>query len=167
MNRSIRIIICCNLLLAALAAAQQPSTRSNDAANSVTPPQGTAKCVLYRHRLARGSAVRIGLFIDGVQAANIVNGRWVSLDVPAGHHTIKPKDDQSGLEMELEAGKTYYVLTWWGEEGMFHAAHKMVTLVAPEQGAYEVKQLKPLDEKDVSWPGAGSANAGGDHKPKQ
>ena len=159
MKNAIRKMICINLLLAGLAAAQQPAAKSTEGTKPPSRTEGMAKCVLYRHRLYRGSAVRIGLYIDNVQAANLVNGRWVSLDVPAGHHTINPKDNQSGLEMDLEAGKTYYVLAFWGEEGMWHGAHKVVTLISPEQGAYEIKQLKPLDDKDVSWPGAKPASA--------
>jgi hypothetical protein len=111
-----------------------------------------ATCYLYRPRVYRGSAVRIGIFIDSTMAANLVNGRWVALQVAPGHHIIRPKDDQNGAEVDMEAGKEYYFKTSWGEPGMFHGAHKLLVPVMKEQGAYEIKQLKPLDPQDISWP---------------
>jgi Protein of unknown function (DUF2846) len=126
-----------------------------DAATPADTPaqsaQGMSTCYLYRPRLYRGSAVRIGIFIDGAMAANLVNGRWVSLQVPAGHHVVKPKDDQSGIEIDMEPGQSYYFRSGWGEQGFFHGAHKQLMLMMKEQGAYEIKQLKPLEEKDISW----------------
>ncbi len=128
------------------------------------PAPGAAKsatdqaCTLYfyRPRLARGSGVRIGLFVDGTMAVNLVNGRWASIQVPAGHHVIRPKDDQSGIEINSEPGQNYYFRASWGEEGFFHGAHKNVMIVMKEQASYEIKQLKPLDEKDLTWPGTKS-----------
>lgn len=115
------------------------------------PAEGMSTCYFYRPRLSRGSAVRIGIFVDGTMAVNMVNGRWTSIQLPAGHHVIKPKDDQSGIEIEMEPGQSYYVRSGWGEEGLFHAAHKNIMLMMKEQANYEIKQLKPLDDKDVTW----------------
>lgn len=119
-----------------------------------TPASGMSTLYFYRPRLYRGSAVRIGLFVDGTMAVNLVNGRWGAIQVPAGHHVIKPKDDQSGIEIEAESGQSYYFRSGWGEAGMFHGAHKNIMIVMKEQATYEIKQLKPLDDKDVTWPGA-------------
>jgi hypothetical protein len=111
-----------------------------------------ATCYLYRPRIYRGSAVRIGIFIDSTMAANLVNGRWVALQVSAGHHIIRPKDNQSGAEVDMEPGKEYYFKTSWGEQGMFHGAHKLLVPVMKEEAVYEIKQLKPLDQQDITWP---------------
>jgi hypothetical protein len=123
---------------------------------AVAPSSGTASgmatCYLYRPRIYRGGGERIGIFIDGTMAANMVNGRWVALQVPAGHHIIKPKDNQSGAEADFEPGKEYYFKTSWGEQGMFHGAHKLLVPVMKEQATYEIKQLKPLDKEDIAWP---------------
>jgi len=113
----------------------------------------------YRPRLYRGSAVRIGIFIDGAMAVNMVNGRWASIQIPAGHHVVRPKDDQSGIEIDMESRQSYYFRSEWGEAGFFHGAHKNLMLMMKEQAAYEIKQLKPLDDKDVTWPAAGGAPA--------
>jgi hypothetical protein len=131
------------------AASTAPATPSSAASGA---PTGMAACYIYRPRINRGAGERIGLFIDGTMAANVVNGRWVSLQVPPGHHAIKPKDNQSGAEVDMEPGKEYYFKTSWGEQGMFHGAHKLLIPVMKEQAVYEIKQLKPLDRADSSWP---------------
>lgn len=120
---------------------------------------GPSTFYFYRPRLYRGSAVRIGIFVDGTMAVNLVNGRWASIQIPAGHHVIKPKDDQSGIEIDAEPGQSYYFRNGWGEAGLFHNAHKNIMIVMKEQATYEIKQLKPLDEKDLVWPAAQAAPA--------
>jgi hypothetical protein len=144
------------------AAAATPASSSSAAAVTVpvaTPAHtaatdGLSTLYFYRPRLYRGSAVRIGLFVDGTMAVNLVNGRWGSIQIPAGHHVIKPKDDQSGIEIDAEPGQSYYFRSGWGEAGMFHGAHKNIMIVMKEQATYEIKQLKPLDDKDVVWSAA-------------
>src|SRR6266478_4777325 len=82
---------------------------------------GMSTVYFYRPRLYRGGAVRIGLFVDGAMAVNLVNGRWASIQVPAGHNIIM--------------------------------------IVMKEQATYEIKQLKPLDEKDLVWPAGHAGTA--------
>lgn len=119
-------------------------------AAAAAPSEAMTTLYFYRPRLYWGGAVRIGL-VDGTPAVNLVNGRWASIQVPAGHHIIKPKDDQSGVEIDSEPGQSHYFRAGWGEAGLFHNAHKTMMIVMKEQATYEIKQLKPLDEKDVSW----------------
>jgi len=121
--------------------------------------EGMSTVYFYRPRLYRGAGVRIGLFVDGTMAVNLVNGRWTSIQIRAGHHIIKPKDDQSGIEIDAESGQSYYFRSGWGEAGLFHNAHKNIMIVMKEQATYEIKQLKPLDEKDLVWPAAHARTA--------
>ena len=121
--------------------------------------EGMSTVYFYRPRLYRGGAVRIGLFVDGTMAVNLVNGRWASIQVPAGHHIIRPKDDQSGIEIDAEPGQSYYFRSGWGEAGLFHNAHKNIMIVMKEQATYEIKQLKALDDKDLVWPATHAATA--------
>jgi hypothetical protein len=135
---------------AAAAAAHAVATPTTPAHAAVA--EGMSTLYFYRPRLYRGSGVRIGLFVDGTMAVNLVNGRWGSIQIPAGHHIIKPKDDQSGIEIDAEPGQSYYFRSGWGENGLFHGAHKNIMIVMKEQATYEIKQLKPLDDKDMVWP---------------
>ena len=146
---------------AAAAGSTAPTAAAAPGATPTTPlatpahaavAEGMSALYFYRPRLYRGSAVRIGLFVDGTMAVNLVNGRWGSIQIPAGHHIINPKDDQSGIEIDAEPGQSYYFRSGWGENGLFHGAHKNIMIVMKEQATYEIKQLKPLDDKDLVWP---------------
>jgi hypothetical protein len=75
-------------------------------------------CVVARHL---GSAVRIGLVVDGTMAVTLVNGRWGSIQIPAGHHVIKPKDDQSGIEIDAEPGQATAFAADGAKREMFRA----------------------------------------------
>jgi hypothetical protein len=65
-------------------AAATPASSSSAAAVTVpvaTPAHtaatdGLSTLYFYRPRLYRGSAVRIGFFVDGTMVVNLVNGRW-------------------------------------------------------------------------------------------
>ena len=144
-------------MAAAAPVAATPATLATPAHPAVA--EGMSTLYFYRPRLYRGSGVRIGLFVDGTMAVNLVNGRWGSIQVSAGHHIIKPKDDQSGIEIDAEPGQSYYFRSGWGETGLFHGAHKNIMIVMKEQATYEIKQLKPLDDKDLVWPAASGASA--------
>jgi hypothetical protein len=137
--------------------ALQLTAASWSAAQDSTPvPEKNAgnasTCFLYRYRLARGSLEKIGIFIDGVRAVNLVNGRWVSIQVPAGHHVITTKDKVSGAEIDMEPGASYYLWAGWGEQGLLGSTHQLVAVIPKEQATYEIHQLDPLDAKDISWP---------------
>ena len=136
-----------------------PAAATVAAPSQVASVPAISTVYFYRPRLYRGSAVRIGIFVDGTMAVNMVNGRWASIQVPPGHHVVKPKDDQSGIEIDMEPGQSYYFRSGWGEAGMFHGAHKNIMLMMKEQATYEIKQLKPLDDKDVTWTAAPAAAA--------
>jgi hypothetical protein len=136
------------------ASAGKPAPKSNVVTPTDAPVQrvaGMSTCYFCRPRLCRGSAVRIGIFVDGTMAVNLVNGRWASIQLPADHHVLKPKDDQSGIEIDMEPGQSYYIRSGWGEVRFFHRAHKNIMLMIKEQANYETKQLKPLDDKDITW----------------
>src|SRR6202035_5273379 len=62
---------------------------------------GVSICTFYRLRLSRGALRRIPVYIDGAQALDMVNGRWTRIEVPSGHHVIRPKDNQYGVELDL------------------------------------------------------------------
>ena len=137
---------------AAQPSADKPAPNAGSQADApAKPADGMSTCYFYRPRLYRGSAVRIGIFVDGTMVVNLVNGRRTSIQLPAGHHVIKPSDDQSGIEIDMEPGQSYYIRSGWGEVGFFHGAHKNTMLMMKEQANYEIEQLKPLDDKDVAW----------------
>lgn len=123
---------------------------SSNSETAATRP-GMSTCYFYRHRLTRDAIKKIDIYIDGVKAIKLVNGRWTSIQLSPGHHLIKPNDDQHGVELDLESDKTYYFEVGFGEKTLVHGVHKQIKPVLKEQAVYEIKQLKPLDQEDIAW----------------
>jgi hypothetical protein len=140
------ILLFCGVLLAFVA-----NPASAVVADSSADGQQISICNFYRLRLSRGSWRRIPIYIDGVKALDMVNGRWARIEVPSGHHVIRPNDNQYGVELDLRPGETYYFEVRFGEQTRFHGFHQKITLTPSEQASYEEKQLKPLDSTRVSW----------------
>lgn len=75
------------------------------------------------------------------------NGRFFVVTLGPGKHTIRSNDKASGVEIEMKAGLDYYIRIDM-QEG-FWKGHGRLTLVLPEQGAFEVKNTKLLDDSDI------------------
>ena len=54
---------------------------------------------------------------------------------------------QAGIDVDLKSGQDYYIRVEIAAGVM--KGHGRLILVAPEQGAYEIKNLKPLDRDKV------------------
>jgi hypothetical protein len=81
------------------------------------------------------------------QLARIENGRFLDLKLPIGPHTFYAEDKQSGALIKLEEGKEYFFRT--DLQVGFWKGHFRLTMVMPEQGAFDIAKLKPLDKSDV------------------
>jgi hypothetical protein len=105
---------------------------------------------VYRPKAFVGWALHPTLMVDGKDLVNIANGTMWSGHFTPGHYVFQMDDKQSGAELDLKSGETYYmkieIVT-----GFWKGGGKM-TLMAREQGGLEVKALKPLPEKEVEHP---------------
>jgi len=75
------------------------------------------------------------------------NGRFFVVKLPAGKHVFRSNDKQAGVEEDLKGGQTYYIRVEL-VPGMMKGHGRLIS-VAPEQGSYEIKKLKPLDADKV------------------
>ena len=75
------------------------------------------------------------------------NGRFFVAKLSPGKHTFRSNDKQAGVEVELKGEQDYYIRVEIAT-GMMKG-HGRLVLVASEQGAYEIKKLKPLDRDKV------------------
>ncbi len=66
---------------------------------------------------------------------------------------FRSNDKQSGLELDLRRGQTYYLRVEIVNVRAFKSAQGRLVKTDPEQGAYEAKQLKPLgeDKRSKTW----------------
>ena len=117
---------------------QQQVTSSNDSAVTV---------YFYRYKQYVGSALSPSVYCDEGELARMENGRFFTAKLKPGKHVFRSNDKQSGIEAELKSGQDYYIRVEIAA-GMMKG-HGRLVLVAPEQGAYEIKKLKPLDREKV------------------
>lgn len=88
------------------------------------------------------------VYADEKQIATLDGGRYFVARFPPGLHTFRSKNKkQGGVEIELKAGEVYY-LRMETEEGV-SVGKARITLVQKEQGGYDVKQMKPIKDKDI------------------
>jgi hypothetical protein len=104
----------------------------------------TAKVYVYRYKQFVGKALRPSIFCDEREAARVQNGRYVPLLLPAGKHSFRSTDKQSEIELELEAGRTYYIRLDIATG--FWKGHGRLSLLAPEQGKPEVNKTRLIDQ---------------------
>ena len=76
--------------------------------------------------------------------ARIQNGRVYNLKVSPGRHVFTTTHDQTGILVDAEPGKDYFVRIDFTPNAKFHGDASPV-LVAPEEGRMEILKLRPLD----------------------
>jgi len=110
------------------------------------PPKPSAENVrvnVYRYKQYMGKGLRPSIFCDEKDVARLQSGRYVVLALAPGKHTFRSNDKQSQIDLDLKAGQEYYIRIDIAT-GMWKG-HGRLTLVLAEQGAGELKQMKPVD----------------------
>ena len=69
------------------------------------------------------------------------------MQLPLGEHTCYANDKQAGASVKFEAGKDYYFRVNL-QTGLWKG-HYRLEMVMPDQGKYDIAQLKPLDKDKV------------------
>ncbi len=84
------------------------------------------------------------VYVDEVLTANLDGGRYVVLKLPEGEHSFHSKHKKKGgVLLNVKAGEIYYVRLNV-EEGGFFLRDDGMTTIPKEEGAYSVRQLKPI-----------------------
>lgn len=149
MRKIVPLLILVLLALVATLPAQEPTPTKPEKppATPLEQPIATTSAThaliyVYRHKQFAGSGLEPSVYLDEKQMARMDNGRFFVIKVAPGKHTIRSNDKQSGIEMELVAGKSYYVKIEIATG--FWKGHGRLLLMQPEQATYEVKKLQPL-----------------------
>jgi hypothetical protein len=78
------------------------------------------------------------------------NGRYFSIRLDAGKHSCRSTDGQSVVELDVKAGQTYYLRG--GVVPIRGKPRGAITRMSPEEGASELRKLKPLPSGMVKDP---------------
>ena len=115
---------------------------------SQTAPQDQ-KAVIYFYRIKQfsGSGLEPSVFCDDKELARMDNGRYFGVSLDPGKHTCRMGDKQTGFEIDAKPGQAYYAKVTL--EAGFWKGHGRLTLMQNEQGAFELKKVKPLGADKV------------------
>ncbi len=123
------------LFVPAAMTAQEPSKAAVD----------NVRVNVYRYKQLYGKALRPSIYCDDKDVARLQSGRYVVLALAPGGHTFRSNDKQSQIDLVLKSGQEYYIRIDITTGMGIWKAHGRLTLVQPEQGAGELKQMKPVD----------------------
>jgi len=113
-------------------------------------PEQTAEVVIYRPKRFAGSALKPSVYVDARQVARLGNGRFFSIQLPAGQHVFTSTTTNAPrAHVDMKAGsKSYLEMVLlpsmggvWGK-----AAWRLIP-VAEVDAQDVLRKLKPLDAK--------------------
>jgi len=114
------------------------------AALAFAPPVPSGTVHFYRYLLEVGKAAHPMISCDAFPIAKMQNGRVYTMRMAAGRHTIITSENPVGLDVDIEAGKEYYIRIDYAPNASF-AIRATPVLVPLEVGREETKKLRPLD----------------------
>ena len=119
------------------------------AAQSSASDGSHATIVVYRASSMIGGLYKPSVFDENGEILRMRNGRFVTLTVKPGSHTITSTLAGNKVTIDAKAGETYYVcftLATYSQYGTFKG---QVTQVEAGQAKAEVAKLKPVDAGDM------------------
>ncbi|HEV2800760.1 MAG TPA: DUF2846 domain-containing protein [Pyrinomonadaceae bacterium] len=137
-------------------ATPQPTPQTETPASDAKPATGGEQAAaqetkgtiyFYRTKQFAGSALEPSVYCDDKELARMDNGRYFGVKLDPGKHTCRMGDKQTGFELDVKAGQDYYARV--NIETGFWKGRGRLSLLQPEQGAFEVKKLKPLGADKV------------------
>ena len=144
----LKAILCLALFTVSLAGAQQPqATTPQTEASASQAKDSQATVYVYRYKQFVGSALSPSVYCNDNELARMDNGRFFVAKLTPGKHVFRSNDKQAGVEVDLKGGQDYYIRVELATG--FMKGHGRLVSVTPEQGAYEVKNLKPLGADKV------------------
>lgn len=122
-----------------------PAAAEKKASGAPSDTQSTV--YVYRYKQFAGSALEPSVYCDDSELAKMDNGRYFIAKLAPGKHTFRSNDKQAGIEIDLKAGEEYYIRVEIAAG--FMKGHGRLVMMQKEQGAYEIKKLKPLDADKI------------------
>lgn len=141
------VAVICLSVSVSLFGQENQASKSTDTQQATPSTESTANVYFYRYKQYVGSALSPSVYCDDAELARMENGRFFVAKLTPGKHVFRSNDKQAGIEAELKGGQDYYVRVEL-VTGMLKG-HGRLVLMQPEQGAYEIKKLKPLDADKV------------------
>ena len=108
------------------------------------PPAPSGTVHFYRYLLKVGKASHPIISCDAFPVARMQNGRVYTMQMTVGRHAIATSENPTGILVDIEAGKEYFIRIDYSTNASF--AIRATPVVVPlEVGREETRKLRPLD----------------------
>ena len=110
---------------------------------------GTATVYIYKtwHAATLWRAA-FAVYLDDKMIVRLDRGIYCVVHIDPGTHQLSTKDKKSGgLEINVEAGKIYYVRMQTDTGAQ--VTHPRLSIPTPEESAFDLKQMKPIAAGDI------------------
>ena len=124
-----------------------PAMDTTEIATPAVASDAKPRIYFYRIKQFAGSALEPSVFCDEKELARMDNGRYFVVTLEPGKHTCRMGDKQTGFEIDMKPGEEYYAKITI-DQGLLKGRGRL-TLIAKEQGAFELKKVKPLSADKV------------------
>ncbi|OFV94216.1 MAG: hypothetical protein A3H28_08435 [Acidobacteria bacterium RIFCSPLOWO2_02_FULL_61_28] len=124
-----------------------PNSSSPQAQGTSAAADQKAAIYVYRYKQFNGSALEPSIFVDDHEVARMDNGRYFILQLPGETHTFRSNDKQSGIEVDLKPGETYFLRVEIAA-GFFKGHGRLVHMMS-DQGQFEIKKLQYLGSDKI------------------
>ena len=155
----------CNAQDPTPAASPAPAPTTETPATPAVVSDAKPKIYFYRIKQFTGSALEPSVYCDEKELARMDNGRYFVVTLEPGKHTCRMGDKQTGFEVDMKPGEEYYAKVSI-EVGVFKGRGRL-TLLAKEQGAFELKKVKPLGADKVKDKTLVTGYEGTEKKPEE
>ncbi|HEX9960576.1 MAG TPA: DUF2846 domain-containing protein [Pyrinomonadaceae bacterium] len=119
---------------------------------SETRPKLSDKAIVYFYSLsAITTLVRVNkpVFLDDKEIADIRPEKYFIVLLEPGTHTFRMKKKKiGGIEMNFQAGQTYYIRVNWATGNIVRPVS--LSRIETESGAYDIKQLQPVKPENIT-----------------
>jgi Protein of unknown function (DUF2846) len=126
---------------AATTAAPAPAT----ATATATAGDGKVTVYVFRHKNFSSRNMQPSVYVDGEEVARIDDGKFFAVKLTPGKHTVEVNKGHTGAEVEMKGGEEYYFRVEYIPG--FLKARSKIDFIQKEQGAVEIKKMKPLEDK--------------------
>ena len=116
-------------------------------AASGTPAARAVALTIYRPGRLMGFGLRPTVRMNGVDLVTVPNGTAFHTQIAPGRYVFDVDGHKTGADLDAKPGESYYFQVSL-EPGVF-AGNGVLNLVAPQQGAFESKVLKPVPRDDI------------------
>ena len=110
---------------------------------------------IYRLKLSIGVAAHPTVSCDNFPVVRMQNGRVYTMKVSAGRHAFSTSDHPTGINVDIESGKEYFLRIDYPLNANYSTGASAVPVPA-EQGRMETMKLRPLDARWIEAATCGS-----------